>query len=145
MSRYLMAYDSRNTIPCAAAKYKASCSSPPDWRYLRAMTQDKHIREELRRLLPRDEGRATEKPAEAAFRQRMWVLAMGSSRSRWGFGTGGFAVWLMAACGLVMAVQVVLVFQGAQGSKGAGGGGGRGGGCGGTDPLPRRSSVLIVV
>ncbi len=33
--------------------------------------QEKHIREELRRLLPRDEGRAVEKPAEAAFRQRM--------------------------------------------------------------------------
>ncbi|GLI67376.1 hypothetical protein VaNZ11_011557 [Volvox africanus] len=35
---------------------------------------EKHIREELRRLLPRDEGRAVEKPAEAAFRQRMLDL-----------------------------------------------------------------------
>ncbi|GIL82776.1 hypothetical protein Vretimale_8343 [Volvox reticuliferus] len=35
---------------------------------------EKHIREELRRLLPRDEGRAIEKPAEAAFRQRMLDL-----------------------------------------------------------------------
>ncbi|EFJ48600.1 hypothetical protein VOLCADRAFT_104654 [Volvox carteri f. nagariensis] len=32
---------------------------------------EKHIRDELRRLLPRDEARATEKPAEAAFRQRI--------------------------------------------------------------------------
>lgn len=32
--------------------------------------QEKHIREDLRRLLPRDD-KPVEKPAEAAFRQRM--------------------------------------------------------------------------
>lgn len=37
--------------------------------------QDKHIREDLRKLLPRDEGKLVEKPAEAAFRQRMCVAA----------------------------------------------------------------------
>lgn len=35
-----------------------------------AYAQEKHIREDLRRLLPRDD-KPVEKPAEAAFRQRM--------------------------------------------------------------------------
>ncbi|KXZ54862.1 hypothetical protein GPECTOR_4g934 [Gonium pectorale] len=45
-----------------------------DAESFRQHVTEKHIREELRRLLPRDEGRATEKPAEAAFRQRMLDL-----------------------------------------------------------------------
>lgn len=36
----------------------------------RLRVQEKHIREDLRRLLPRDD-KPVEKPAEAAFRQRM--------------------------------------------------------------------------
>lgn len=33
--------------------------------------QEKHIREDLRKFLPREDTKAPEKPAEAAFRQRM--------------------------------------------------------------------------
>lgn len=35
---------------------------------------EKKLPEELRKLLPREEGKPTEKPAEAALRERMWVL-----------------------------------------------------------------------
>jgi hypothetical protein len=33
--------------------------------------QEKHIRDDLRKLLPTDDPKAPEKPAEEAFRQRM--------------------------------------------------------------------------
>ncbi|GAX74273.1 hypothetical protein CEUSTIGMA_g1722.t1 [Chlamydomonas eustigma] len=40
----------------------------------RAYVTEKHIREDLRKLLPRDDPKAPEKPAEEAFRQRMVAL-----------------------------------------------------------------------
>ena len=38
--------------------------------------EEHHIAEHLRRLLPREEGRAVEKPAEAALRKRMCALCL---------------------------------------------------------------------
>ncbi|GLC41576.1 hypothetical protein PLESTM_001216400 [Pleodorina starrii] len=55
-------------------QWPADNSALYDAESFRQHITEKHIREELRRLLPRDEGRALEKPAEAAFRQRMLDL-----------------------------------------------------------------------
>lgn len=40
-------------------------------RKCRQYAEERHIDEELRKLLPRDEGKPTEKPAERALRERM--------------------------------------------------------------------------
>ncbi|GFR52505.1 hypothetical protein Agub_g15080 [Astrephomene gubernaculifera] len=55
-------------------QWPADNTSVYDAESFRQHITEKHIREELRRFLPREEGRSTEKPAEAAFRQRMLDL-----------------------------------------------------------------------
>lgn len=64
------------SIMCRSSRLTLSCLMP--------VLQEKHIRDELRKLLPRDDPKAPERPAEEAFRKRMWVgLAEARAMGSW--------------------------------------------------------------
>lgn len=75
-----------------------------------AWLQEKHVREELRKLLPREEGKAVEKPAEAQFRQRMWVQRLHAPPRPHGGGGAGRS-W-SKPCGLGPAVMLTVSWHG---------------------------------